>query len=202
MKKALIFAILCIFCIGAQAQDKPYEVKSGIVTMEMDMMGQKVVQELYFDDYGAKQATISEFQGRKRRGLEVNGENLMIDDETNTAMRMPGMGMGGEKINFADKSEKNIKKNKIKELGTEEVAGVMCTKYSAAIFMMGQVVKQTVWIYKGITVKTSVKTDFGEMGQTAVKIVEDVEIPASTFEVPEGLKIQEMRRPPMGGGEF
>ena len=78
----------------------------------------------------------------------------------------------------------------------------MCTKYSAAIFMMGQVVKQTVWIYKGITVKTSVKTDFGEMGQTAVKIVEDVEIPASTFEVPEGLKIQEMRRPPMGGGEF
>ena len=204
MKKALIFAILCIFCIGAQAQDKPYEVKSGIVTMEMDMMGQKVVQELYFDDYGAKQATISEFQGRKMRGLEVNGENLMIDDETNTAMRMPGMGMGGEKINFADKSEKNIKKNKIKELGEEEYIGLPCQKYSYRVMTMGGAMTTYVWVYKGITLKTSMKTDFGEMGMGATKLQEDVEIDPAMFTVPEGITIQEMRRPagPPQGFDF
>lgn len=36
-----------------------------------------------------------------------------------------------------------------------------CTKYSVALFMMGQVVKQTVWVYKGITLKSSISTDFG-----------------------------------------
>ena len=71
--------------------------------------------------------------------------------------------------------------------------------------MMGQVVKQTVWVYKGITLKSSMNTDFGEMVQQATNLVEDVEIPASTFEVPEGITIQEMSRGggpggPMGGG--
>ena len=203
MKKILIIAVLCLMGMGAQAQEKLYEVKSGIVTMEMDMMGRKVVQDLYFDDYGAKQAIKMEFQGKKMRSIEVKGETIIIDDEQKTAMKMPGMGMGmpTEKINFLDKSEKNIRKNKIKELGTETIAGKECTKYSVAVFMMGQVIKQTVWVYKGVTLKTAINTDFGEMEQVATNFVEDVEIPAETFEMLEGVKVQQMSRPPMMGGE-
>ena len=68
MKRLVILAVLAAaFCVGAQAQEKLYTVKSGIVTMEMDMMGQKIVQEVYFDDYGAKQATLSDFGGRKSK---------------------------------------------------------------------------------------------------------------------------------------
>ena len=63
--------------------------------------------------------------------------------------------------------------------------------------MMGQPQKQTVWVYKGITLKSSSSSDFGEMVQTATKIQEDVEIPASMFTLPEGVEIQEMQ---MGGG--
>ena len=185
MKKILMIAALCLIGMGAMAQGKKgkgaeapvpmYEVKSGIVTMEMEMMGRKVVQEIYFDDFGAKQAMKMEMRGKKIRAIEIDGENIMIDDEAMTAFRMPAMG-GNEKINFLDKSEKNIKKNKIKELGTEVIAGKECTKYSVAIFMMGQVVKQQVWVYKGITLKTAISTDYGEMGMTATSIVEDVEI--------------------------
>ena len=205
MKKILLIAALCAMCMGVQAQEKRYEVKSGIVTMEMDMMGRKIVQEIHFDDYGAKQATISEMRGRKMRGVEVNGEMLMINDAENTAMKMPAMGMGGgsnERINFLNKDEKYIKKNKIKVLGTETYLDRECTKYSVALFMMGQVVKQTVWVYKGITLKSSMATDFGEMVQAATKLEEDVEIPAATFEVPEGITIQTMSRGPMGGGQM
>ena len=201
MKKILIIAVMCLMGMSAKAQVNMYEVKSGIVTMEMEMMGRKIVQEIYFDDYGAKQATIMEFQGKKMRSIEVKGENVMIDDEQKTATKMPAMGLGStDKINFLDKSEKNIKRNKIKELGTEVVAGKECTKYSVAVFMMGQVLKQTVWVYKGITLKSSISTDFGEMVQEATKLVEDVEIPAETFEMPEGIKVQQMSMPPMGGG--
>jgi hypothetical protein len=114
---------------------------------------------------------------------------------------MPAMGMTTEKINFLDKSDKNIRKNKIKELGTETIAGKECTKYSVAVFVMGQVIKQTVWVYKGITLKSSINTDFGTVEQVATNLVEDVEIPAETFEIPEGVKVQQMSRPPMMGGE-
>ena len=203
MKKILLIASLCALCMGVQAQEKRYEVKSGIVTMEMDMMGRKVVQEIHFDDYGAKQATISEMRGQKMRSLMVNGENLMINDAENTAFKMPAGGMGGGNsvnVNFLNKDEKYIKKNKIKELGQDTFLGRECTKYSIPMFMMGQVVKQTVWVYKGIVLKTSMKTDFGEMVQAATNLVEDVEIPASMFEVPEGIEIQTMQRGPMGGG--
>lgn len=209
MKRIIIIAALCLMGIGAMAQGKKekasqvpmYEVKSGIVTMEMDMMGRKIVQEIYFDDYGTKQAMKMDFQGQKVRAVEVDGEYIMIDEASMTGTKMPAMGMGSnEKINFLDKSEKNIKKNKIKELGTEVIAGKECTKYSVAVFMMGQVIKQYVWVYKGVTLKTSVTTDFGEMGMAATNFVEDAEIPAETFAVPEGLEIKTMSRGPMGGG--
>ena len=212
MKRILMIAALCLIGMGAMAQGKKgkgaeapvpmYEVKSGIVTMEMEMMGRKIVQEIYFDEYGAKQAMMMEMRGKKMRAVEADGEYIVIDDEALTAFRMPAMGMGGnEKINFLDKSEKNIKKNKIKELGTEIIAGKECTKYSVAVFMMGQVVKQFVWVYKGITLMTAISTDFGEMGMAATSLVEDVEIPAETFEVPEGIEIQTMSHGGhMGGG--
>ena len=202
MKRLAIIAVLAAFCVGAQAQEKLYEVKSGKITMEMDMMGQTMVQEIYFDDYGAKQATVMNMQGQKMRQIAQDGSNIMIDDAAKTATKMPAMGMmGGEqRINFSNLDEKTIKKYKVKELGTETIAGKECKKYSVTVFMMGQPQKQTVWVYKGITLKSSSSSDFGEMVQTATKLQENVEIPASTFTVPEGVKIQDMDMSMFGGG--
>ena len=203
-----MIAALCLMGMGAMAQGKKakeapvpmYEVKSGIVTMEMEMMGQKIVQEIYFDDYGLKQAMKLEFQGRKVRAVEVDGENVMIDDESKTATKMPAMGMGtNEKINFLDKSEKNIKKNKIKELGEEEIAGKLCKKYSYRTAGMNGPVTQYVWIYKGITLKSAMDMGFGEMGQTALSLEEDIEVDPALFTLPEGVKVEKMQMPQMGG---
>lgn len=201
MKKLLIIAALLSFCIGAGAQEKIYEVKSGKVTMEMEMMGQAMVQDIYFDDYGAKQATVSNFQGQKMRILVIDGSNVMVNDADKTAVRMPAMGMGSEnRINWLNLDEKTIKKNKIKEAGEEVVAGKTCKKYSYKVMMMGQPITTTAWVYKGITLKTSTSTDFGEMGQTATKIEEDIKVDPTMFTIPEGVKIQDMDMSMMGGG--
>lgn len=202
MKKIITIIAFVLSGIGAQAQEeiRMYDVKSGIVTMEMDMMGRKVVQDIYFDDYGAKQAMVVEMRGQKMRGIEVDGEMVMINDAENTAVKMPSMGMTNEKINFLDQSPKNIRRNKIKEIGKETLLDRECTIYTVAVFMMGNVVKQTVWVYKGITLKSSITTDWGEMVQVATSLVEDVEIPEKTFTVPEGIEVQTMSRGPMGGG--
>lgn len=201
MKKLLIIAALLSFCIGAGAQEKIYEVKSGKVTMEMEMMGQAMVQDIYFDDYGAKQVTVSNFQGQKMRVLVIDGSNVMVNDADKTAVRMPAMGMGSEnRINWLNLDEKTIKKNKIKEAGEEVVAGKTCKKYEYKVMMMGQPISATAWVYKGITLKTSIKTDFGDMGQTATKIEEDIKVDPAMFTIPEGVKIQDMDMSMMGGG--
>ena len=203
MKKLMIIAGLMVLCLGAAAQEKIYSVKSGKVTMEMDMMGQKIVQQNYFDDYGVKQATVMEMMGQKMRSIEVDGKNVMIDDAAKTAISMPGMGpqMGGNnKINFLNLDEKTIKKNKIKEEGQEEVAGKMCTKYSYRMLMMGQGVNVHAWVYKGITLKTAIKTDFGEMVTKATKVEEDIQVDHALFVLPEGVEVQEMDMSMMGGG--
>lgn len=198
MKKILMIAAILAACVSAGAQDAMYTIKSGIVTMEMDMMGQAMVQEIYFDDYGAKQVTVSNFGGQKMRTLVVDGSNVMVNDAEKTATRMPMMGQQ-ERVNFSKLDEKTIKKYKVKELGKETVAGKECTKYSVTLFMMGQPQKQTVWVYKGITLKSSSSSDFGDMTQTATKIVENTDVPASMFELPAGVKIQEMDMGMMGG---
>ena len=203
MKKLMIIAGLMVLCLGAAAQEKIYSVKSGKVTMEMDMMGQKIVQQNYFDDYGVKQATVMEMMGQKMRSIEVDGKNVVIDDAAKTAISMPGMGpqMGGNnKINFLNLDEKTIKKNKIKEEGQEEVAGKMCTKYSYRMLMMGQGVNVHAWVYKGITLKTAIKTDFGEMVTKATKVEEDIQVDPALFVLPEGVEVQEMDMSMMGGG--
>ena len=203
MKKLMIIAGLLVLCLGAAAQEKIYSVKSGKVTMEMDMMGQKIVQQIYFDEYGAKQATVMEMMGQKMRSIEVDEKNVMIDDASKTAISMPGMGpqMGGNnKINFLNLDEKTIKKNKIKEEGQEEVAGKMCTKYSYRMLMMGQGVNVHAWVYKGITLKTAIKTDFGEMVTKATKVEEDIQVDPALFVLPEGVEVQEMDMSMMGGG--
>ena len=203
MKKLMIIAGLMALCLGAAAQEKIYSVKSGKVTMEMDMMGQKIVQQIYFDEYGAKQATVMEMMGQKMRSIEVDGKNVVIDDAAKTAISMPGMGpqMGGNnKINFLNLDEKTIKKNKIKEEGQEEVAGKMCTKYSYRMLMMGQGVNVHAWVYKGITLKTAIRTDFGEMVTKATKVEEDIQVDPALFVLPEGVEVQEMDMSMMGGG--
>ena len=202
MKRLAIIAVLAAFCVGAQAQEKLYEVKSGKVTMEMDMMGQTMVQEIYFDDYGAKQATVMNMQGQKMRQIAQDGSNIMIDDAAKTATKMPAMGMmGGEQsINFSNLDEKTIKKNKIQEAGEETVAGKTCKVYKYKVMMMGQAVSATACVYKGIVLKSTTSTDFGEMGQKATKIEENITIDPSMFTVPEGVKIQEMDMSMFGGG--
>ena len=199
MKKLMIITALLSFCIGAGAQEKMYEVKSGKVTMEMDMMGQTMVQEIYFDDYGAKQVTVMNMQGQKMRTLQQDGSNIMVNDADKTAMRMPAMGQdAANRINFLNLDEKTVKKNKIKEEGEETVAGKTCKKYTYKVMMMGQPITTTAWVYKGITLKSSTSTDFGEMGQTATKIEENIDIDPAMFTIPEGVKVQDMDMSMMG----
>lgn len=207
MKKLFFAAALVCAVSVAKAQapaDAIYGVKSGIITMSMDMMGQEIVTETYFDDYGKKTAQVSDFGGQKSRTITVDGAQVRIDDAAKTATKMPsfggmGGGMGRPQINWNKLTDQVKKENNIKELGKETIAGKECTKYSMTMDMMGNQMTQNIWIYKGVTLKTAMDSDMGSFGQTATKFQENVEIKPEMFTVPAGVKVEEMDMSQFGG---
>ena len=50
---------------------------------------------------------------------------------------------------------------------------------------MGMDMAQTVWVWQGIVLKTLTDGGQFQFGNEAVKLEENVEIPASTFEIPK-----------------
>ena len=221
MKKMFLAAALLAVVSLANAQapaDAPYGVKSGVYTMSMSMMDNEIITEYYFDNYGLKTAQVSEGggfgmmmgggqQGKTRTITDKDGAQIQINDEAKTATKMPsfgGMGFGGGRaqINWNKLTDEVKKANNIKELGKETIAGKECTKYSMTTEGFQGPQEQTVWIYKGIQLKNEMSMgDFGTFGATCKKF-EEKDVPASMFEVPAGVKVEELDMSQMGFGGF
>ena len=215
MKKMFLAAALLAVVSLANAQapaDAPYGVKSGVYTMSMAFGDNEMVTEYYFDNYGLKTAQVSEGgfgmmgggqQGKTRTITDKDGSQIQINDEAKTATKMPsfgGMGFGGGRaqINWNKLTDEVKKANNIKELGKETIAGKECTKYSMTTEGFQGPQEQTVWIYKGIQLKNEMSSDFGTFGATCKKF-EEKDGPASMFEVPAGVKVEELDMSQFGG---
>ena len=210
----LAAALLAVVSLAnAQAPaDAPYGVKSGVYTMSMAFGDNEMVTEYYFDNYGLKTAQVSEGgfgmmgggqQGKTRTITDKDGAQIQINDEAKTATKMPsfgGMGFGGGRaqINWNKLTDEVKKANNIKELGKETIAGKECTKYSMTTEGFQGPQEQTVWIYKGIQLKNEMSSDFGTFGATCKKF-EEKDVPASMFEVPAGVKVEELDMSQFGG---
>ena len=208
----LAAALLAVVSLAnAQAPaNAPYGVKSGVITMSMDMMGNEMITETYFDDYGLKTAQVSEGgfmggEGKTRTITDKDGAQIRINDAEKTATKFPaggmGMGMGGNRpqINWNNLTDQVKKDNNIKELGKETIAGKECTKYSMTTEGFQGPQEQTVWIYKGIQLKNEMNMgDFGTFGSTCKKF-EEKAVDAAMFEVPAGVKVEEFDMSQFGG---
>ena len=208
---AALMAVVSLANAQAPA-DAPYGVKSGVYTMSMAFGDNEMVTEYYFDNYGLKTAQVSEGgfgmmgggqQGKTRTITDKDGSQIQINDEAKTATKMPsfgGMGFGGGRaqINWNKLTDEVKKANNIKELGKETIAGKECTKYSMTTEGFQGPQEQTVWIYKGIQLKNEMSSDFGTIGATCKKF-EEKDVPASMFEVPAGVKVEELDMSQFGG---
>ena len=183
MKKIVMFvALLLVAGMAAFAQDaKRYEIKSGIITMTSEMGSSTI----YFDNYGAVQAQKMNMMGNEMIILNKDGKTYMINPGEKQVQEMPGGGMGGPTINFLALTDKVKADNKIQELGKEKVLDRECTKYSIETSMMGQTMKQTVWVWKGITLKTAMDGGQFSFENAASKFEENAKMPEGIFEVPK-----------------
>jgi len=192
----------------------------GMQSFNMSDMSEKI----YFDDYGRKTARVTTYGERVTRTITIADSTYTINDTENTATVNPtfgsrrgnrggmgggfGMGMmgGGASvgvigtIDWLNLDKKVIKKNKIKELGESTVAGVKCKMYSYRITnaQMGMTSNVTISVYNGVPLETVTESDWSTMTTTAVAF-QEVDVPASMFELPEGCVVSQPQMRDFGG---
>ena len=184
-KKLITLVLLLASAAGLASAQNRYGIKSGILTQKSEM-GETTI---YFDNYGALEAQKMKmnFMGNEMEMtiLHKDGKTYMINATEKQVQEMTDGGMGGNSINFLNLTDAVKSANKIKEAGKETILGKECTKYTMEASQMGMTMTQTVWVWEGIALKTL--TDGGQFtfGNEAVKLEENVEIPASVFEIPK-----------------
>ena len=185
--KFICVALLLDAAAGvAMGQDgKRYGIKSGILTQTSEM-GETTV---YFDNYGAVEAQKMkmDFMGNAMEMtiLRKDGKTYMINAAEKQVQEMPAGGMGGADINFLNLTDQVKAANKIKEAGKETILGRECTKYTMESSQMGMTMSQTVWVWNGIVLKSLTDGGQFQFGNTATKLEENANIPASTFDIPK-----------------
>ncbi len=162
-----------------------YDVKSGVIFYNAPM-GAK--QELYFDDYGAKEVSITsiDLSITKVKSIEIKKEGFTYKYEEGKTEGTKSSWYTND-FNYSKPDPKLMEKYKVKELGTETIGGKECKKYSAE-FSSTPI---TSWVWNNIMVKSI--TSFGgkDMVIEATKI-EETSVDPKIFELPAGVTFKEM----------
>lgn len=191
MKRIIsLVALLALTLSAAFAQEpvKKYELKSGIIKNVSNALGQEIETQLFFDDYGALETTKTRTEVPGKGMLEIttisrDGKTYMINPMMKPALQEIDMKMD-ENVNYLNLTDAAKEKFKIEDLGTEMIGERECTKYSQIVDQSGIKAKATIWVWKGIPIKTSIKIMGMEMTTEAVEIQENAYILPITFEVP------------------
>jgi hypothetical protein len=183
--------------------DQPYGEKSGIVVYKpMEMMGVKVNQTLYFDDYGKNEARETVVEGSmngmemRQHTIDIRNGNVMYHYEienatggqnraTKDVYKMTLTPEMLEQMNLESMSEKLKAKLDYKVLGKETVAGVEGIKFSIAPDSTNPGTLITGVNYKNIPMKVTM----GQMEITADKADFGAKVPADKFKIPEGYTV-------------
>ena len=187
MKKLFAIALLLCVAVAAMGQEavRKYEMKSGIAKMKMSLMGQAVESTVYFEDYGALEATKSKISMPGVGDIETT----TISKDGKTYVVIPSMKQVQEQptpegINYIALTDDVIAKNKIEKVGTDTVCGKECIKYTASVTEQGQSATSTVSVYKGFPMKSVTAVSGLEIVTEVTEFTEDAFIIASMFEVP------------------
>ena len=195
MKTRLFLTVLVLLSVlTLSAQEARYEIKSAVITKNIEMMGQKIDGVQYIDDFGVKESVMLKMPmqgvpGVFLRILTINKGDTVItanlEFKTGSKVVLPE-----KPVNYLNLTEEVKDKYNLKELEKEEIAGRLCNKYSLVISQMGQQVRTTTWVWKGIVLKSIVSAAGMSMTEEATDIQENADINAENFIIPNDITIQ------------
>jgi hypothetical protein len=166
---------------------KKYGIKSGIITFEIDMMGNKEKTVLYFDDFGAKEAE-EEYAGENVKKMTLcDGKNMYSIIPAEKVAYTTGSCYRGIAYRFAwDEISEEDQNTRAKKLASMTVAGKDCESFSYD--MEGSSTVYAGW--NSICLYQKTKSQYGDVVRQAVKIEENAPIPPTKFQVPAGYEVK------------
>lgn len=190
MKNLVTFLLLCLLLIvvGAEAQTKKYDIKSGIVTFETAIKAgsmtipKKVI--VYFDDYGMKECKDTYEGDKLAESFFSDGKSLYkVIHNDKTAYKSGNAYRGTElRFDWNEVSAKDKKDGTAKKLPDMKVAGKACQAFE---------LRNTTFAgWSGITLLTDMKSKGMSSTSKAVKVEENAKVPAAKFAVPAGYAVQ------------
>ena len=183
--------------------DQPFGEKRGMVTYKpLDMMGVKVTQTMYFDEYGKKEMRETMVEGEmngmvmRQHTVDIRDGNIMYhyelenmtggqDRATKNVYKTNLTPEMFEQMNVGTLSEKLKKQLNYKDEGKETVAGLEGVKYSIAPDSANPTNRITGVHYKNIPIKVSM----AQMEIIADKVDFDAKVPAEKFAIPAGYTV-------------
>jgi len=181
--------------------EKVYEMKSGIIEYQLDGMS-KGTKTHWFDDYGRLQCTrtvttikVMGFSTKEEK-LEIRNHewvySINLIDKTGTKTKIEeavaptdAMYSGLSEEEKAQMVESLKQSLNAREVGIGDVLGRNCK-----IMEVGQGNK--VWMYKNINLKSEIGMGLIKTNELATKFDENASVPASKFQPPAGVEIQDV----------
>lgn len=162
-----------------------YGIKSGVIHYIAPM---NTNQELYFDDYGAKELFITSIDLgiAKTKNFEYRMDGFTYSYEEGKTEGQKRKWITSD-MDYSKADIKTLERYKVKDLGTETISGKECKKYSAEF---GGAPIFT-WSWKNIMVKTITPMGGNDFVIEATKIQETTVDP-QMFELPKGVTFKEM----------
>jgi hypothetical protein len=189
----LMLLALAVFAGTASAQTafKKYDIKSGIVTyeevMKVSTMTIKTKYIVYFDDYGMKECRETWSVENVLTGVTFSdGKDLIsLNIKKKKASKQGDAFRGTElRVEWSDfGTEKDRQSGKIKKLPAQVIAGKTCEIFESNDGK-GGVTRYGGW--SKILMLLDSKSSSTHVVRTAVKVEENVPVPADKFKVPAG----------------
>ena len=163
-----------------------YGVKSGVIFYDAPM-GTK--QELYFDDYGAKEVSITSIDLgiAKTKSIDIRIDGFSYTYEEGKTEGTKKAWYAPASTDYSKADPKTLERYKVKDLGTETIAGKDCKKFSAE-FGGAPMIS---WTWNNILIKSTTKMGGADFVIEATKI-QDGPVNSKMFELPAGVTFKEM----------
>ena len=191
MKKAFLFALMFAITLGvwAQEESKRYEIKSGIINLISTTGGHETEETQWFDDYGAMESLVftTEIPGLVKYDTYTitKGDKAWFVNDTEGKKSTKAFDNPTPDLNFLNPTPNAIEKYKIEEIGEETFLDRLCKKFTYETSQGRKTCQWTVWVYKGITLKSIAKMGRREVIVEATVFQENVPVPTEVFEIPE-----------------
>ncbi len=194
-----------INCTEELSSDIPeyakFGIKSGIIEMESTVMGMKQNLIMYFDDWGRKirNEIHMSFLGQKTSMATIikGGWVYQIDLINNQGTKFPfdTTTQVIDNIDYLRMDEDMMKRLNMVYLGEVELLGRKCKEYNIKPKELGQEVEAKIAVWKGISLRSVIKTMGVTSNITATNIIENADIPAEKFQIPDNIDFQIQQGP-------